>query len=37
MDCIAVDWGFRDRDNLLTAGASVIASTPEELFELIIK
>ncbi|MBR5314050.1 MAG: HAD family hydrolase [Clostridia bacterium] len=37
MDCIAVDWGFRDRDNLTNAGATVIASTPEELFELIVK
>lgn len=37
MDCIAVDWGFRDRDNLLGAGAELIASTPKELFELITR
>lgn len=37
MDCIAVDWGFRDREVLIAAGATTIASTPDELFEYITK
>lgn len=35
MDCIAVDWGFRDRDTLLAKGANIIASTPSEIINLI--
>ena len=31
MDCIAVDWGFRDRKVLEEAGAETIVSTPAEL------
>lgn len=31
MDCIAVDWGFRTRDELIEAGATVIVSTPDEI------
>ncbi len=31
LDCIAVDWGFRDTDVLVKAGADVILHTPEEL------
>jgi phosphoglycolate phosphatase len=31
VDCIAVDWGFRDTDVLQKAGADVILHTPEEL------
>jgi len=31
MDCIAVDWGFRDAEVLKEAGAKVIVSTPEEI------
>ncbi|MBQ8552147.1 MAG: HAD family hydrolase [Clostridia bacterium] len=31
MDCISVDWGFRDRDFLLAHGAKNIASTAKEL------
>lgn len=37
LDCIAVSWGFRDVDNLKNAGAEVIVSTPEELFEEITR
>lgn len=37
MDCIAVDWGFRDRNVLESAGAKVIVSTPDELFNAICK
>ncbi|MBP3579458.1 MAG: HAD-IIIA family hydrolase [Lachnospiraceae bacterium] len=33
MDCIAVDWGFRDKEVLEEAGAERIVSTPAELFE----
>ena len=33
MDCIAVDWGFRDKEVLIKAGAETIVSTPAELFE----
>lgn len=37
MDCVAVDWGFRDRDVLISAGATVIASTPDELYTYLTK
>ena len=37
MDCVAVDWGFRDREVLVDAGATVIASTPDELYEYLTK
>ncbi len=37
MDCVAVDWGFRDRDVLIKAGAALIASSPEELYEYLTK
>lgn len=33
MDCIAVDWGFRDREVLQEAGAETIVSTPAELMK----
>lgn len=33
LDCIAVDWGFRDKKVLKEAGAETIVSTPAELFE----
>ena len=35
LDCIAVNWGFRDEDHLKNAGAEVIVSTPKELFDKI--
>ena len=31
MDCIAVDWGFRDKEVLEKAGAEIIVSTPAEV------
>ncbi len=31
LDCIAVDWGFRDKEALEDAGAECIVSTPAEL------
>jgi len=36
MDCIIVDWGFRDRGFLKEAGADVIVSTVEELKALLL-
>lgn len=36
MDCISVDWGFRDRDFLLARGAGPLASTPAALETLIM-
>jgi len=35
MDCIAVDWGFRDREVLQKAGADLIVSTPEKLLKYL--
>lgn len=37
LDCITVDWGFRERDFLRQRGAEVIASTPEQVLELLVK
>ena len=36
MDCIAVDWGFRDADVLRLAGAKVIVSKPEALEDALL-
>ena len=36
LDCIAVDWGFRDRDVLINAGANVIVSTAKELTKALL-
>jgi len=33
MDCIAVDWGFREASVLKEAGAEIIVSTPEVIAE----
>ena len=35
LDCIAVDWGFRDMAVLKEAGAETIVSTPEKLFKYL--
>ena len=35
LDCIAVDWGFRDVRVLKEAGADIIVSTPENLFNYL--
>ena len=35
VDCISVEWGFRTRQQLLDAGASVIISRPSQLPELV--
>ena len=34
--CIAVTWGFRDRDCLENAGATAFSDTPAELLDLIL-
>lgn len=36
MDCIAVEWGFRDRDFLIEQGATTVVSSPEQLLPLIV-
>ena len=36
LDCISVSWGFRDPDFLLKCGATVIADTPQQIYDLII-
>lgn len=35
LDCISVLWGFRTREELISHGASVFASSPDELLGLI--
>lgn len=35
VDCIIVDWGFREREYLLSCGAKVLASCVSELSELL--
>jgi len=36
MDCIAVTWGFRDRDELIAAGGLMLADSADELLRLIL-
>lgn len=36
MDCISVDWGYRDRDVLINAGAKLIVSDTANLLKEII-
>ncbi len=36
IDCLSVDWGFRTREELVAAGASVILSNPTQLIPYII-
>ena len=35
MDCIAVDWGFRDRDVLVGAGAGIICDDTDALYRAL--
>lgn len=35
LDCISVTWGFRDRPELVSSGATRIAGTPRELGEIL--
>ena len=37
MDCIAVSWGFRGREQLKEYGAKTIIDRPEELLGFFIK
>lgn len=37
LPCIAVSWGFRDKDYLIEQGATVIIDQPSQLFEAIQK
>ncbi len=37
LDCICVDWGFRDRAQLRDAGAEQIVSAPQELLKHMIQ
>lgn len=36
MDCIAVDWGFRERDYIATLGAEYLVSDPAEIADIIL-
>lgn len=36
IDCISVSWGFRNKSELIEAGAKVISDSPEDVFKLII-
>lgn len=36
MDCIAVEWGFRDRSLLMKCGAENIVSNPMEIAEIVL-
>ncbi len=35
LPCISVLWGFRDKDFLISKGASVFAETPEEVYDIL--
>jgi phosphoglycolate phosphatase len=35
--CIAVSWGFRDREELQTAGADYMINHPKELLDLVLR
>ena len=37
LPCISVLWGFRDKDFLISKGASVFAETPEEVYDILKK
>ena len=37
LPCITVLWGFRDKEFLEEQGASVFASTPKEVFDLLLQ
>lgn len=36
LDCIAVDWGFRDKEVLEEAGAETIVSIPEKILSMLL-
>ena len=37
LPCCAVTWGFRSEESLISAGADVVAHTPQEMVSLILK
>lgn len=37
VDCVAVSWGFRDRDVLVGVGATMIADNMDKLYEYLTK
>ena len=37
MDCIAVDWGFRDKNILVQCGAKIIVSEPMKIAEIVLQ
>ena len=37
LKCIGVTWGFRDREELLAAGADFIADTADEIYGIVLK
>ena len=37
IQCIGITWGFRTKDDLLKAGADIVADTAEEVKEIILK
>ena len=37
IDCISVDWGFRDNDYIKASGAEVIVSKPMEIANLVTR
>ncbi len=37
LDCISVSWGFRDAEFLQRCGASIIADTPQQVYDLILR
>ena len=37
VQCIGITWGFRTKDELLKAGADIVADTAEEVKEIILK
>ncbi len=36
IDCIGVDWGFRDRETLKTLGFRYLVSEPKEILEIVL-
>ena len=36
MNCLSVDWGFRTREELIQAGATVILSQPSDILSNIL-
>ena len=35
MDCLSVTWGFRTKEELLAAGATVMINDPEEILRFV--